>query len=113
MAKHIVTAPLIVVYNGTTPTRVRYGAEVPEYASKEQLAQLLDAGLVEKVVEKVVEKQAPTDPAKMNAAQLKAYASEKGIDVGDASKVDELREVIAKALAAGDSSPASPSEKQE
>lgn len=109
MAKHIVTAPLIVVYNGTTPTRVRYGAEVPEYASKEQLAQLLDAGLVEKVVEK----QAPTDPAKMNAAQLKAYASEKGIDVGDASKVDELREVIAKALAAGDSSPASPSEKQE
>lgn len=109
MAKHIVTAPLIVVYNGTTPTRVRYGAEVPEYASKEQLAQLLDAGLVEKVVEK----QAPTDPAKMNASQLKAYASEKGIDVGDASKVDELREVIAKALAAGDSSPASPSEKQE
>jgi len=94
MAKHIVTAPLVVIYEDGQQRYLRAGAEVPDTVDKGHVGQLLDAGLIEKVSSSPAEKPTPTDPAKMTGPQLKAYAAEKGIDLGEATKVDDVRAVV-------------------
>ena len=109
MAKYIVTAPVIIVYNDTgLPSRVRFGADVPDFVSKDHVKQLLDANLIEPTkAQPASPKTVVTDPAKMKLDQLKAYAVEQGIDLGEATRLDDVRAAVLAAQAPTNPTPGS------
>lgn len=109
MATHIVKSKVAKVsVGGVTGNRVARvlfeGDIVPEGVADEQLSRLIDRGLIAVVVEESEQttddgypEGAPTE--KWTASQLKKYASDKGIELGEAKKKDEVWAVIAAAIA--------------
>lgn len=109
MTTHIVKSKVVKVSiggaRGNRVARVLFeGDVVPEGVADEQLSRLIDRGLIAVVVE---ESEQTTDDGypegdpveKWTAPQLKKYAVDKGIELGEAKKKDEVWAVIAAAIA--------------
>lgn len=118
MTTHIVTSKVVKVsVGGSTGNRVARvlftGDVVPEGVADEQLARLIDRGLIAVVVE---EQEQPTEVSlpegapteKWTAPQLKKYAADNGIDLGEAKKKDDVWTVIAAAIAQTPATPPAP-----
>lgn len=109
MTIHIVTSKVIKVsVGGATGNRVARvlfeGDIVPEGVADEQLSRLIDRGLIAVVVEESEQttdegypEGAPTE--KWTASQLKKYAADKDIDLGEAKNKPDVWAVIAAAIA--------------
>lgn len=112
---YIVTAAGLVarMTNDTGEGYLYRGAAVPDAVSAEECERLLELGLIaEDGTEEAQAAEAPTGPAEppaggsaptalddMNLAQLRDYATEKGISLDgvDSRKVTEIRAAITKA----------------
>lgn len=91
MAAYKVVGPLaVILVGGKRVTRAR-GSLVPEGADAERVKHLLSVGLIEAVK---VEDQGPKPVEKMTADELKAYAAEHEIDLGDAKNKGEVLAAI-------------------
>ncbi|NHN55778.1 hypothetical protein G9U51_08310 [Calidifontibacter sp. DB0510] len=112
---------IAVVNDAGQQQLLRKGAELPEFVSKDKIRDLVDAGLVEKTRSRSSNTPTGGDaegkpavdvtPDAMTLAQLKVYATEHGIDLGKATKVDDVRAVVLAAGAQTDaSSPATGSD---
>ena len=102
---YIVTAPTIVVKIGDELRYLEQGAKVPTQADDDSVKHLLSVGLIEKVADVAPAKPAdpappapPADPIDaMKVDELKAYAAEKGFDLGGATKKADMIAAIAAA----------------
>lgn len=92
MSRYVVKAAAVLVTVGLRDHLVEQGQFLPEDTPAETSERLLAKGMVEKVKAPVAETEKSVD--KMTGPELKAYAAEKGIDLGGATKVNEVRAVI-------------------
>lgn len=94
---HVVKAAAVVIKGAGYLYR---GALVPESADADDVKRLTAEGFLAKEEAVAAESVESKSVDKMTATELKAYAAEKGIELGDATKVGDMRTVIQAAEAA-------------
>lgn len=99
---HKVTAPLVTVKDPSGKITYFYeGATVPDGYDKADLARLVEARLIEEVIQEPDENAPVEVPAgdpsdAWTVKQLKAFAEAKGIDLGDAKSKGDVLSVLVK-----------------
>ena len=100
---YTVSGPVAVVRVGEELRYLDHGAAVPEQADAESVEHLLAVGLVAESVEPdapAVEPQGESageesvDLDALNLDELRTYAAENGIDIGDATRKADIRAAI-------------------
>ena len=100
---YTVSGPVAVVKVGEELRYLDHGAAVPEQADAESVEHLLAVGLVAESVEPdapAVEPQGESagegsvDLDALNLDELRTYAAENGIDIGDATRKADIRAAI-------------------
>lgn len=95
MSRYIVTAGAVVAKIGDAGESYFYqGAVLPDVVTQDECKRLADTGLVAAIPDD----EKPRE--KWTAAEVKQYAADNGYELGDATKVADLREALEKAEAA-------------
>lgn len=103
---YIVNAPVVLAQVGPSDVLLHLGQVLPEGTRAEQVEHLLAVGLIKEQGDSSavpVESVAPAAAVElddMTVEQLKAYAAERQIDLGDATKKDAIRAAIDAAVVA-------------
>ena len=91
MDQYRVVGPAAVVRVAGSRVTIDRGATVPDGADEAHLEHLVSVGLVAKV--EVVDEAAPAEPKtvdEMTVSELRAHATARGVDLGEASRKDEI-----------------------
>ena len=93
---YTVSGPVAVVKVGEELRYLDHGAAVPEQADAESVEHLLAVGLVAESVEPQGESagEESVDLDALNLDELRTYAAENGIDIGDATRKADIRAAI-------------------
>lgn len=91
---YLVVGPLAVAKVAGSEQYLRKGTLVPSDVPAEQVKHLLSVGLIAECGEQDTEISPPQIGEDSTVAELRAYAAEHGINLGDASRKDDILAAI-------------------